>query len=142
MRKAAIVLFLFLCANLFAQEADIRKDVKAVPLSIRQIERYPVLKNGMFACFARVILLEYGREHVSSPLVVQWLYEDPRAGAYAVKYEKIVFQDEAWSLSIDSCEILDDRLKITLSGVHTYSLEERAFTLVVYPDGIFNLVEK
>jgi hypothetical protein len=86
-----------------------------------------VINDELFG-YVKVILEEYGDEHIYTPLKIQWLDKD------SVFIKEVVLNNnnpDVWSLSINSLENTPEGLVLELSGTHSYSFEEKDFSFKI-----------
>lgn len=80
-----------------------------------------------------VSLEEKGYEHLYNPLTIQWINKD------SVITNEIMLNNnnpDVWVLSINSLEKTPGGLLLELSGTHTYSLENKDFSIQIDENGI------
>ena len=76
----------------------------------------------------KVTLLSKGYEHVHSPIKIEWLNDNSEVIKTTILNDK---NPNVWALSIVSIENTNTGLNINLSGTHSYSLEDKDFTLQI-----------
>ncbi len=99
-----------------------------IPLNIRDIEVSPLVINNKFIGYVRVILLENGYEHITTPLTIQWLDETSSKIIHEVSLNNIA---GPWSLGIDSIKKNSKGLLLKLSGDNAYIIEEKNKTFEI-----------
>lgn len=139
MRRILVVLMLALCFESYTQGNRIDKDLELIPPNVFEIKQYPISLNGEFFCFVRLVILEYGWEHLYFPIAIQWIFDDSEKRIHYVKYKKLVEETAMLSNSIISVKSMKDSLQVELIGSDPISFQESKYVLTIRPKGTYEI---
>ncbi|RPJ07715.1 MAG: hypothetical protein EHM28_06225 [Spirochaetaceae bacterium] len=132
--------FVVLVIPAWAEDRDpLLKETDGISAAIRLVERYPLVIEGNFKGFVRIILLEQGFDQINTAVILQWLSVATPEKLYKIDLAKTV--SEIYPISITGIQPQPSThdmpgLVLRITGINPYSQhEQKSFLLYVTEKG-------